>query len=172
MINKVTIVKLIDESYIKYSTCWDILCFIKNFNNAGNRDSLINGLNNFQYILAECLFKLENQYTVIAREKESMIKNKLRYNYRWFCTRLKNLSSYQKYIVTTINIGRTLGDAFAWFFYHKELIFLNEHLKHKEIDHLSTGVGSRSTSGTLAFADANANVSYAQTLGESQAALK
>ena len=50
----------------------------------------------------------------------------------------------------TIAIGRSLGDSFAWFFYHSERKHLEEHLKHERQLHMPPGIGGI---GELEFLD-------------------
>lgn len=40
-------------------------------------------------------------------------------------------------------VGRSLGDAFAWFFYRKSQTMIAPHLRHRPITHIPTGVGGQ-----------------------------
>ncbi len=54
---------------------------------------------------------------------------------------MNHLSKCQEAINNTISIGKSLGDAFAWFFYQKSRHYLIEHIGHEEIFHSPPGIG-------------------------------
>ncbi len=138
MISKIKVKKAIDDAEKQYLRCWVYLSFFKN---RKKTDELFKAITEFQPTLAKALFKLSNDYQNIHKEKKRIIGNKDKYNELWFRQRLKKLSEYQKLIKEVIGIGKSLGDAYAWFFYNKERNYLNEHLTHQKIFHMPPGIG-------------------------------
>jgi hypothetical protein len=60
------------------------------------------------------------------------------------------IRDYQEALKSTVAVGKTIGDSFAWFFYHKRREYLLEHLKHERIFHTPPGIGGL---GELEFID-------------------
>ncbi|UPH44694.1 hypothetical protein [Methylophaga pinxianii] len=54
---------------------------------------------------------------------------------------MKSLSTYQNAINDTIAVGKSIGDAFVWFFYQKNRNYLVEHLSQDEVFHAPPGTG-------------------------------
>ncbi len=138
MTTKSGIKKLIDSTETQYLKCWDILCSFKNYNS--NPDSAQRILE-FQPILSSAIYSLEKKYCAIHQDKEKIIKRKNVLSPTWFRNKLKLFSDYQSAIKSAISIGKSIGDAFAWFFYQNERGHLIEHLKHKKVSHMPTGIG-------------------------------
>jgi hypothetical protein len=87
------------------------------------------------------LFELGRAYRTIHREKEALIAKKRSYAQAWFGRRMQFLASQQELLNSTISVGKGLGDAFAWLFYHDDRDFLGEHLARKAVFHPPPGVG-------------------------------
>lgn len=94
----------------------------------------------FQPRLCTALWKLERLYRKLFSEKRriaqwpvSQSKQKLQ--------RLRSIGRALSIVESAIGIGKTLGDAFAWFFYRNNLELLEEHLKRPRQIHLPPGVG-------------------------------
>ncbi|HJP90325.1 MAG TPA: hypothetical protein VJ875_00110 [Pyrinomonadaceae bacterium] len=102
----------------------------------------------FQPTLAEALFHLSETYHALSQERRSVISRKKLLSPKWFNQRMKRLSCYQDAITELVNIGRILGDSFAWIFYRSERKHLRKHFAHQAIRQVPTGVGGR---GELAF---------------------
>jgi hypothetical protein len=51
------------------------------------------------------------------------------------------LDRQQQRLISAIHIGRSIGDAYAWFFYQNEREFLRQHMQEPRLDVMSTGVG-------------------------------
>lgn len=125
------------EMNFKY--CWDVLCDLKLSTTEGNEFG--NRMIAFQEKLAESIFKLHKLREDIIKEEKYTIQNKSRYKFNWFKERLKLLSIYKKGIDNTVNIAKSLGDAFAYFFYQFDTNLLEEHLSHQRIINSTAGIG-------------------------------
>jgi hypothetical protein len=140
MISRTVINNLIDKVEKDYLECWQLLCKIKS---PSPSSFIVEELLSFQPRLAEAIFQLSKMYRSLHQEKRNYIGKKNCLDKRWFVSRLKVIKKYQDAIATTIAIGKTLGDSFAWFFYHRELAHLAKHLKHQRIFHAPPGLGGR-----------------------------
>lgn len=139
--------QIIEESDKVYNTCWDTLCALKQVRiNENFADSIFN----FQIDLARFLFKIENLRQEIKNEEKRISSNKNKYDYNWFVKRLKTLSNYKKALFALTILGKSLGDAFAWWFYRFDLELLNEHSDHERTLHPPLGIGG---TGELEFID-------------------
>lgn len=145
MISKNTIQQLITEVEVEFRKCWKTLAALKQ---GRQSKSPFYEVLDFQPQLARALFRLDDTYRLIAKEKEERIQNKDQLNPDWFRRRMKVLATYQRVIRRVIPIGRALGDSFAWFFYQRERDLLSKHLKRERIDHTPPGIGGR---GELEF---------------------
>jgi hypothetical protein len=144
MISALKFRKLIDHTEKTYAKCWKFLSEWKKGRWTFSADELLG----FQPTLAEALFKLSETHNALSQERHSLISRKKLLSPMWFNQRMKRLSRYQGAITEAVNIGRILGDSFAWIFYRSERTHLRKHFAHQQIRHLPTGVGGR---GELAF---------------------
>jgi hypothetical protein len=145
MISRATIQKLIDDVEAEFRKCWRTLAALKE---GTQPKTPVNEILDFQAQLAETLFRLDETYRLICKEKEETIKKKRRLNPDWFRRKMKSLAAYQDVIKIVIGIGRALGDSFAWFFYQRERNLLSKHLRRDRIDHTPPGIGGK---GELEF---------------------
>jgi len=132
----------IDKAEAAFLSCWDTL--IKWKQRAPDATKFLN----FQSDLADALFMLEETYQQLIQARDQLIASKNKVTQKYFDKRIRTLKSYQEAIRTSMDIGRSMGDAFAWFFYMKSPSLIEEHFKHPAVRHLSTGIGGR---GELEF---------------------
>lgn len=130
--------------------CFSMLLDIKHAN-----ESLGNAIMEFQPVLADCLFDLMEFYHELSAEKRAIITNKTAYPPDEFAIYMQTNAKYMKVISECIKIGKSLGDAFAWFFYHKNRSELDMHLAHPSTGLFTAGVGGK---GELAFIKNNQNL--------------
>ena len=115
--------KLFERVNKKYLQCWKILSSLKT-----KADSSITL---FQGLLCEALIELSKGYRNIHQVRQDLIKRKSYLSKNWFSKRQRVLDRRQKDIVTAIGIGRAMGDAFVWPFFHNDRELLEEHSKHQ-----------------------------------------
>jgi hypothetical protein len=70
----------------------------------------------FQPLLYHALLQLSRAYHEIRRERERLISRKRHLAKKWYDRRQRTLAERQQIIMRAIRLGRTLGDAFGWFF--------------------------------------------------------
>ena len=104
--------ELICESEKVYSFCWNILSRVKKGLPQENRTDL--GM--FQIRLARILFQLEKRQIQISQEINEDKK-----------TKKSSLLLEKKRLTQCINIGKAIGDAFAWIFYVHSQDLLEKH---------------------------------------------
>ncbi len=124
-----------------FNYCWDLLVDLKESNIKDNDFAI--RIISFQDKLVETIFALHKTRERIIAEEKLTIYNKSSYNFQWFEKRLKLLSIYKKGIDQVVNIGKALGDAYAYFFYQNDLHLLEEHLSHQKIVNSAAGIGER-----------------------------
>lgn len=128
----------LDRAERRFNKCWSYLTAIK----AGkfSKDKL-DPLVEFQPVLATALFDLSRVHVRIAKERQARISDKGRYAPSWFKARMSFLSRQQERLVEALQIGRSIGDAYAFFFYQKEVQFLAQQVRGPKPSVMSTGIG-------------------------------
>ena len=137
MISRIVVKSLIDDAEREYIECWKLLCKMRSAKSSFTGEDMLS----FQPRLAEMIFRLSSMYRSLHQEKRNFIGKKLHLVNQWFVNRLRLIKQYQDAISTTIAIGKSLGDSFAWIFYHNEPKHLARHLNHEKIFFTPPGVG-------------------------------
>jgi hypothetical protein len=140
MITNREIRREIDDAELKLKECWDILCSLPTHPT--------NQILRFQPLLAEVLHQLSSRYVAIAAERRELITRKSLLNPTWFAKQQARLAHHQLMLERIITIGKSLGDAFAWFFYQNDPALLRDHADGPQQKILATGIGGQ---GELAF---------------------
>ncbi len=138
MVTKLQVNDALSRALDRFERCWGLLASMKNGNLETESElSLVE----FQPLLAETIFDLSAIYREIASEKRQRIAKKVAYSPTWFRRRMVFLGKQQEAINRAHEMGRTLGDGFAWFFYREERKFLREHLALQRPMHAPPGIG-------------------------------
>lgn len=135
--------KKIEESELELNECFEMLIDFRY-----GRNDLGNVILNFQPLLAECLFDLMAFYQKLQKEKDTLISLKGNYDKTTFSCVMKTNAQYSKVISKIIEIGKNLGDAFAWFFYRDNRKELEKHFEHEATGLYVGGIGGK---GELEF---------------------
>ena len=128
----------IDRAEETLKKCFDMLMSIKHPSEALG-DSLIN----FQPILSDCLYELMAFYQELQTEKDYIISQKSIWVEERFKSTIKTNAKYLKVVKEVITIGKSLGDAFAWFFYAKNHQELDKHFEHPSTGLFVARVGGK-----------------------------
>lgn len=145
MTNRAALETILDKTGVAYRACWQVLRGMKTLDTS---PEFVKGLLDFQSTLAKAIFDLDDANRRLEKEREHLVTIKSRLKPNWFLQRVKRLGGYQEVVAEAIDMGKQLGDAFAWFFYHNDRDLLDKHLSHKPITDLTTGFGR---DGELAF---------------------
>lgn len=138
LISLQTAKETINEAEKSLSKCFDMLIDIKNGTNL-IKDALLN----FQPLLADCLYELMAFYQKLHTEKDYIISQKNTWSSEYFKTTIATNAKLRDVVKETISIGKTLGDAFAWFFYTNNRPELDMHFEHPSTGLFVAGVGGR-----------------------------
>lgn len=130
--------KIADEN-LNY--CWQILADLKSLEIEDN--DFVGRLLIFQERLATTIFRLQSIRNNIIYEEKYYIKHKTNYNYDWFRAKMKLLSTFKKGIDSVVNMAKSIGDAFAYFFYQFDQELLSKHLNHQRIKNDNADIGKR-----------------------------
>jgi len=140
MISVETVKGAIDNAERDFQKCWEILATMK----CGPISSEFGEqFLTFQPILGLALFRLDEFYLSVQNEKRTTIANKRKTDPAWFTARMREFDGFRASIESALVVGRSLGDAFAWFFYRKSQTRITPHLRHRPITHIPTGVGGQ-----------------------------
>ena len=131
---------MVDQAEQDLGRCWETLASLR----TGPDHRLVD----FQIDLAAVLYRLSELYQEIAAERRALIGRKQSYSPRWFARRQAVLAGYQTAIERTLLIGKSMGNAFAWFFYQSQPDLLQKHYSEPHQRVLPTGIGGR---GELEF---------------------
>jgi hypothetical protein len=129
---------VVDTAAVEFEKCLALLAAMKSGRLLQHRGI---SLPNFQSTLATALFRLGSMYRSLSGEKDARVRAKATLSPVWFGRRMQFLSSQQQIVRNAINIGKAIGDGFAWFFYQNNRDFLLEHLKEPEQLLIPKGVG-------------------------------
>lgn len=148
MISKLEIRDLVHEDEIEQEFGKAELAFKDCFAKLTHLESA-KDLLSFQPTLIEALYRLESLYKKVCKEERELISRKAESNPKAFSERMQTLDRYKNLLKEAVDVGKMLGDAFAWIFYERETNHLAHHYEHEFIPHLATGVGGK---GELEFA--------------------
>ena len=115
----------VNDAEKTFRKCWSLLASMKEGKNLA--DSALS-LPEFQPRLAEALHRLSKSYHDIGQAKSSLVGQKRRLDSVWFNARMKFLSKQQEILLHAIQVGKVIGDGFAWYFYRDDRQFLAQHL--------------------------------------------
>jgi hypothetical protein len=147
MISSESVTSAIDNAEDSFQKCWEILAVMK-------RGPIPAGFGelflSFQPTLAGALFQLDEVYRRIGEEKRAAIANKAHVASEQFTAQMREVDGFRDSIRSALKVGRSIGDAFAWFFYGNSQDSITRHLQHPTIPHTPPGVGGKAE---LAFLD-------------------
>jgi hypothetical protein len=131
----------VDCAEDRFKKCWGTLVSLQQDNLPEGQ--LVNALISFQPELGDALFALANLKKILSGEREVTIKEKARHNYAEFRSYLKELRDLQKALEAAIDVGKAIGDAYAWLYYQRERELLHRHFAHEKNPDPATGVGGK-----------------------------
>lgn len=141
---------IIEKAEKVLNDCFDMLIDFRH-----GRGDIGNVILNFQPLLAECLYDLMAFYQKLHKEKDALISIKSKYDKTSFSEIMKTNAKYSKAVSTAIEIGKDMGDAFAWFFYRDNRIELEKHFEHEATGLYVGGIGGQ---GELEFLKNSNNI--------------
>ncbi|MBN9205075.1 hypothetical protein [Methylibium petroleiphilum] len=135
---RVRVKREVNDAEQAFRSCWGLLAALKE----GKRlsDGALS-LPEFQPRLAEALYGLSKSYHEIEQEKSTLVMRKRMLASAWFNARMRFLSKQQEILLHAVQVGKVIGDGFAWYFYREDRQFLAEHLAEPPQWLMSTGTG-------------------------------
>ena len=136
LISRTTVQQKINEAEIILRKCFDYLVSIKR-----SKDNSVDAVINFQPKLADCLYYLMKFYHELQTEKKTLISSKENYDADSFSKVMATNANFSKMVSEVINIGKNLGDAYAWLFYSQNRQELGKHFEHETTGLFVGGIG-------------------------------
>lgn len=140
-INKTMVKAALLEVEAAFQDCWATLELLKS---PITPDTFASEMLEFQPKLLRGLISLQSVLRNLSHERRRLIKKKKNLNPDWFRSRLAKLSSYEAAVGQAMKIGRSLGDAFAWFFYESSHDLIWKHFAHPHINGVPGPLGANS----------------------------
>lgn len=150
LITKSEVKAIVNETEKTMHSCFNMLLTLKHGND-GIKDVILY----FQPSLAECLYKTMTFYQSLKSEEKFIVSHKDIWSCNYFERVIKSNAKYRNIIREVIEIGKSLGDAFAWFFYSRNRQELDHHFEHETTGLFPSGIGGL---GEIEFIKNNQNV--------------
>jgi hypothetical protein len=131
--------KFIDSIEPKLESLWNDLASLKTYDNSVSIEFILL----FQSELAEILAQINNHYHNLSKIDKSHKSNRNSLRKDDFNAANEIIQSCINALKSLIYICKSMGDAFAWFFYQNEKDILNEHLQRQEQLLLPSGYQGR-----------------------------
>lgn len=120
--------EFIDKIDVKFQELWETLSYFK-----GNKsDGLGERAIDFQSTLANCQFSIDKKFRQIRAKQKEVRNSRKDYSKSEYVLLDKKLTNCQSALTHLIYLGKSLGDAFAWFFFQNDRDLLDEHLLHQD----------------------------------------
>lgn len=120
------LIETIEPKYLKF---WQAIVAFKT---AKYYDGFFDELVNFQYDLANCLFSIKEEFLKTTRDRKAFLKNSRNFSHIEVQTQKYDFDKCLHALKQLIYIGKSIGDAFVWFYYNHDRGMLNEHIKAQE----------------------------------------
>jgi hypothetical protein len=141
MITHKKIEAAISEAENSFNACWEKLVIIRKC--SAEPAQIRQAILSFQPTLSICLFKLESLYAKVCKEVRDLGNRKARLNKVWLRRRIERLNGFKHILRQSMDIGRMLGDSFAWVFYKGNRDLLRKHHAQEANPHSPIGIGGR-----------------------------
>ena len=142
-IESVTLISQDDVKWVVASAekslkgCWEKLVQLQN---QSSKKEQLEGLISFQPELLSILVELESFYNKVCEMERELI-TKSTSAQRIYKDEVERIAHYKRLLDGIIDIGKSLGDAFAWIFYLNDRVLLKKHYEHEFIPRLPTRMG-------------------------------
>jgi hypothetical protein len=120
--------EFIDKIEIKFLDLWNTLSYFKGLNLKDTGEKAVN----FQSDLANCQFSIDKKFREVRSKKKEVRRSRKSYTKEDYLLFDKQLSNCENALENLIYLGKSLGDAFVWFFFQNDRDILDEHLLHQD----------------------------------------
>ncbi len=122
----------------QFKACWSKLVILLY---RGDQKQLLDAITTFQPTLAKALYRLESVYQKLCQEGRDLVARRKTLTRRGLRQRLHTINGFKHLLKQTSDVGKALGDGFAWFFYQNERELVRRHLEQQSNPHPPTGIG-------------------------------
>ena len=128
----------IDKAEEDFQKCWETLALMKH---GPIPPDFGEHFLAFQPTLATALFRLDEAYRRLRKGEKATIANKSQLGSDVVASQMRESDELRTSLKSAMEVGRAIGDAFAWFFYRKSQNRSGQHRRHAPIPHTPPGVG-------------------------------
>lgn len=136
LIEKDNFIDIVNKGEQALNKCFNMLLAIKNVTPDAGK-----AIMEFQSVLAESLYEMMKVYLQLKRVEDSLIQQKNSMPSKEFRCKISENANYKHVIKEIINIGKSFGDAFAWFFFKNNRQELDKHFAHEPTGLFVSGIG-------------------------------
>jgi hypothetical protein len=140
LINPENVKLVVSDTEKSLKDCWAKLVLLQSQGVSGKER--FEALISFQPELLSTLVKLESFYNEVCEmERELFAKKAIAKTI--FKEESDRIARYKRLLDGIIDIGKSMGDAFAWLFYQENRALLKKHYAHQFIPRLPTRIGGQ-----------------------------
>ena len=139
MLNHEQIKHALSDAEQSFKSCWSKLVTIRNAES--NKSDMMNSMLTFQPTLGVALYKLASHYNAVCKEARDLVGNKSKLNRKSVRCRIHSLDRSKLMLQEALDVGKALGDSFAWIFYRGNHGLLRKHYEQQSNPHPPTWAG-------------------------------
>jgi len=146
LINPENVKQVVSSAEKSLKGCWAKLILYQN--QEASKKEQFEALISFQPELLSTLVELESYYNEVC-EMERELTAKKDFAQSIYMNEMERIARYKRLLDGIIDIGKSLGDAFAWLFYLNNRVLLKKHYQHQFIPRLHLFGITRCLAGIL-----------------------
>jgi hypothetical protein len=127
------------EAEQQFKDCWSKLLTLRG--DEADKTELLEVVLSFQPTLGKALFKVESLYQKVCQEGRELVARRDKLTRKGVRRRLHTLNGFKHLLKQCADVGKALGDAYAWCFYQDERELLRKHREQEPNPHPPTGIG-------------------------------
>jgi hypothetical protein len=120
-VTKAQVAQAIRSAESDFARCWSILVNL--------RQAKAGEFFDFQPLLASTCFRLSRFHHSVGAERRDLVARKKHLTQKFFRNRMRSLGRYASALDAAIQIGREIGDIFAWPWYQNNRDLMVRHLE-------------------------------------------
>jgi len=140
LINPENVKLVVSDAEKSLKDCWAKLLLLQSQGVSGKEH--FEALISFQPELLSTLVKLESFYNEVCEMERELFAKKA-FAQTIFKEESDRIARYKRLLDGIIDIGKSMGDAFAWLFYQENRALLKKHYAHQFIPRLPTRIGGQ-----------------------------
>ena len=113
----------------QFKDCWSKLVILRD--GGGDQKQLLQAIISFQPALAKALYRIESVYQKLCKEGREMVAKERSLHAEGLSAKTAYYQWIQHLLKQTSDVGKALGDGFAWLFYQNERELVRRHLEQE-----------------------------------------